>query len=208
MHCIEADPILSKKLIEATDNANSQITVHNIALSDGNHEKVKFFSHKTRDQEGSLFLRENSGSYNENIVQASSLDSLGLSDVKLVKIDVEGAEFDVINGGKNTIQVNQPLVSVELSRFGNSDLNYSPSEFLTLIDDIGCRLYNLTGDLVSLQTWMSHDFFMNHMNWIVAKDSSAEFFVNDQLRTLAESFCWGATDQVPYPFKLVDHPIS
>ena len=52
VHCIEADPILSKKLIEATENSNPQIFVHNIALSDGNHDKVKFFSHKTRDQEG------------------------------------------------------------------------------------------------------------------------------------------------------------
>ncbi len=58
VHCIEADPTLSKKLIKATQNLNLQIIVHNIALNDGNHEYVKFFSHKNRDQEGSLFLRE------------------------------------------------------------------------------------------------------------------------------------------------------
>ncbi len=140
-------------------------------------------------------------------MRASSLDFLDLPKVKLIKIEVEGAEFDVIKGSKTTILENQPLVSVELTRFGNSDLNYSPSEFLALIDDIDCRLYNLTGDLVSIQNWINHDFFMNHMNWIVAKGSSAEDFANNQLRKLAETFYWGATDQVPYPFKLVDHPI-
>jgi FkbM family methyltransferase len=208
VHCVEADPTLSSNLFKAVKNSPYQILVYNLALSNGEVKRINFYSHATRDQEGSLFLREDIDSYTENTVEASSLDSLDIRNVKFVKIDVEGAEFDVLKGAKKTIRVDKPLISIEISRFGKSDLNYSPSQFLELLDEMGCNLYNLVGDLIILEDWMNYDFFMNHMNWIVVKGSSAEIFLKATVNGLAEAFCWGATDQVPYPFKLIDHPIS
>lgn len=207
VHCIEADPQLSRQLSKAAAQSDYRIFVHNLALNDGQVEKVNFFSHKTRDQEGSIFLREDISSYTENSVDAASLDSLNVSNVKLIKIDVEGAEFDVLRGAQQTIQMNKPLISVELTRFGGNNVNYSPTDFLKLVDILGCNLYNLTGEKVGLLDWMNKDFFMNHMNWIVVKESAAESFIHKSLKNLAMSFCWGATDLVPYPFKLIDHPI-
>ncbi len=208
IHCIEADPSLSRNLQEAAEQSKYQFFVYNLALSDGEPNSAIFFQHKTRDQQGSLFLRESEGNYTKTNVSTASLDSIKLPKVKFIKIDVEGAEFDVLKGSANSIKRDEPLISIELTRFGNSDLNYTPSRFLGLLDEIGCDLYNLTGDLITIDTWNDSHFFMNHMNWVVHRESSAAEFVLSKMKNLSETFCWGATEEVPYPFHLLDHPVS
>lgn len=46
-------------------------------------------------------------------VEAKRLDSLGLKDVSFIKIDVEGFELDVIEGGLDTILASRPLIQIE-----------------------------------------------------------------------------------------------
>lgn len=41
------------------------------------------------------------------------LDSLGLSDVTLIKIDVEGGEMDILRGARETIQRDRPVLYIE-----------------------------------------------------------------------------------------------
>ena len=47
-------------------------------------------------------------------VQMISLDSLQLSDVSVMKIDVEGAEDRVIEGARETIQSCKPTIIIEI----------------------------------------------------------------------------------------------
>ena len=49
-----------------------------------------------------------------NIVEVRSLDSYNLKNVSIIKIDVEGAENMVLNGAKQTIIRNQPVILIEI----------------------------------------------------------------------------------------------
>ena len=87
IHCVEADPALAKNLQEAADQSNYQFFIYNLALSDGKTNGAIFFQHKTRDQEGSLFLRENENNYITTNVDTASLDSLKLSKIKFFELN-------------------------------------------------------------------------------------------------------------------------
>lgn len=49
-------------------------------------------------------------------VPVRSLDSYGLTDVALMKIDVEGAELGVIRGAERTIRASHPILLVEIEQ--------------------------------------------------------------------------------------------
>ena len=47
-------------------------------------------------------------------VELKTLDSYGFDDVDIIKIDVEGHEFDVVQGAEQTIIKNRPVVQLEM----------------------------------------------------------------------------------------------
>lgn len=57
--------------------------------------------------------------FNKTEVSIMHGDSLNLPNIDLIKIDVEGAELDVIRGLTNTITKNKPVLLVENSDFHN-----------------------------------------------------------------------------------------
>lgn len=74
---------------------------------------------------GSLELKQNDKnefigqaiSYDEQkmrVVQSISLDSLNLSRIDLIKLDVEGMEVSVLNGAHETILQNKPVLLIEI----------------------------------------------------------------------------------------------
>jgi FkbM family methyltransferase len=54
-------------------------------------------------------------------VEARTLDSYGFTDVRILKIDTEGTEMEVIEGGRETILRNRPALIVELLTGAHAD---------------------------------------------------------------------------------------
>jgi len=54
-------------------------------------------------------------------VKMRTLDSYGFEDVRAVKIDTEGSEMDVIEGGRETIRRDRPVLIVELLTGAHAD---------------------------------------------------------------------------------------
>ena len=88
------------------------------ALSDSDSEMILYNSE--RHNFGGFSLHFYDGSKGENksfIVQdkitTKTLDSLNLSNISMIKIDVEGHENSVLNGGIETIKRNQPIIFIE-----------------------------------------------------------------------------------------------
>lgn len=51
----------------------------------------------------------------KNSIKIFNLDKLKIKNVSLIKIDVEGSEFDVLKGSKNTIRYFSPTLFIEVS---------------------------------------------------------------------------------------------
>ncbi|MFC4550040.1 MULTISPECIES: FkbM family methyltransferase [Halorussus] len=95
-----------------------------------NLTNVEVFNEALSDQQGNLQIDDVEVEENQNFganeldgaiehatsstsVEVSTLDDLDLADCKLLKLDVEGAEADILRGGDETIRAHKPVVFAE-----------------------------------------------------------------------------------------------
>ena len=98
----------------------STCTVHDCALSDVQgktelsvvleagipiHGKGKILNASDSDKD-----------YDVQKIQTETLDSQGISNIGFIKIDVEGHEESVIRGGLKTLEVNKPVLVIEIEK--------------------------------------------------------------------------------------------
>ena len=72
-----------------------------------------------------------------NDVQKITLDSLNLINIDFIKIDVEGNEFDVIEGATNTILRNKPIIEFEYNNLAKSLCNVQYKDIELYLNNIG-----------------------------------------------------------------------
>lgn len=150
---------LCERLERGAQASQHDIRVIQVALGDSTSFGEADFFRPSADQEGSLFLRSaDATGLRVEKVEVRSLDSFRLP-ANFIKIDVEGAERRVLEGARDTIHRHQPLICREITRIGDSRLEYSPKAFLDQVDELGLILYNLVGVPVSLGNWENQDFF-------------------------------------------------
>jgi len=96
------------------------------------HKKENIILHKTglgsceqyvnfsvSKSSGSSFVERHNNPKNKNI-KITSIDDQNIIDVDLIKIDVEGYEFEVLQGAKNTLKTYKPLLIVEIHKTSNN----------------------------------------------------------------------------------------
>lgn len=96
-------------------NGYSNITAYNIALGDHSNflqmENPDYFNEDTINI-GNAHLNAYTQKY--NIVEVRTLDSYKFSNVAVIKIDVQGYEPFVLDGAKETIRNNRPVIFIEV----------------------------------------------------------------------------------------------
>lgn len=113
--CYSFEPDIEnfKLLIENTKGLD--VLSYNIGLSD----KFDVMGiHRNTDNMGMNKLIEG------NEISVNKLDSLGIGSVKLIKIDVEGMEYEVVKGAEETIRQFNPALFIETDK---------PQEILKLL---------------------------------------------------------------------------
>lgn len=82
-------------------------------------------------------------------VEVTTLDAavrdMGLQKVNLVKIDVEGAEGEVLRGAQETLRRFRPLLVMEVDRLREEAWGDSPQAILADLEQHGYALYTLEG---------------------------------------------------------------
>ena len=110
-------------------NNFSNINVLNKAAMDIDNKKM-IFNESEKDWESSFI--SNKFSVKKKIeIESITIDKLLTNKnldnkLLLLKIDVEGADFNVLEGAKNTIKIRKPLIIIEFSKyiFNNEKFNY------------------------------------------------------------------------------------
>jgi len=154
----EPNPAVTAKM---SGHLGANVQIHPKALSDANGTQRLFLSGGGEGLEGQSSLLTEDPSTPSIDVELITIDGLGLRDIRLVKIDVEGFEYRVLKGGEATITRDHPVLVVELEvQFGD----IYPS--LDLVTNWGYKGKYFCGN-----------------RWV---DFGLEQFVNDQKNFLAE----------------------
>jgi FkbM family methyltransferase len=96
---------------------SSRINVHVVALGARAGELTLNIPVRDGNPERSLAsFRAAEGDVTRLIVPIKKLDDYGFTDVTMIKIDVEGFESDVIEGARETIEREKPLLLVEIEQ--------------------------------------------------------------------------------------------
>ena len=66
-----------------------------------------------------------------------------IQNVKLIKIDVDGAELKIFKSGKNFFKKNKPYIIMELAPYLYPELGYNYIDLLNEIKLIGYKFYSL-----------------------------------------------------------------
>jgi FkbM family methyltransferase len=103
----------------------SNVILHEYALSNVESESV--MSTKDSNSGMSSLLNRRFKGKNEVVVKTKILDSFDLPKIDFMKIDVEGFEKEVLEGGRETIMRDKPIIYVEIWK----NKLESTSEFIT-----------------------------------------------------------------------------
>lgn len=152
-HVVAFEPMVDhyECLKENTKQFNN-VEIHNCGLS--NESKTMRGAYRTGKNSGSFQLladdykvnpRKNSKVYE---IPSRRLDEFELTDVDLIKIDVEGWEFEVLKGAKETIKRCRPTLMIEFTGGDShkSMRSYNVEDYYALIQELGYRDVASAGD--------------------------------------------------------------
>ena len=143
---VEASPRVFEYLrynIELNECKN--IFAENLALSTADNEQLPFYSPEEKFGKGSLSaVYTDKAEYVNTITLDTLKNKYKLSNVDYIKIDVEGYEHSVFEGGKNLLSLqNAPVILFEFADWAeNTANNTRAGDAQRLLSRIGYRLYN------------------------------------------------------------------
>lgn len=152
VHAFEPVSETYSKLLWAVrrNSLENIVTCHNCALSDVDAYVDMVFDRESTNMGAAHFAADTKESPDlcfQRVMTRRLDDVLGRTPIDFVKIDVEGAEWLVIQGGGNIFQDQKPIVMIEF--FASQLENVSkvtPDFLLSRLMDMGFEPYELTGE--------------------------------------------------------------
>jgi len=128
-------------------NPALRIIPHQMGLSD-KPGRLKLYSNDNHNEGvNTLFPDPTRGSKVLEEIELNTLDleveRLALNKIDLIKIDVEGAELMVLNGGKSTIAKHRPILFLEFNEEAFLTAGYSSADILSLLEKFGYKFYKI-----------------------------------------------------------------
>ncbi len=181
--CIEADPLRMQHLRQFASKwetmSTNRITVIHAAAAE-KEGKVEFFT-TDENVSGGLFVHgwgatgvKNSVQWTNFEVDCITLDNL-FKDLKpdLVKIDVEGAEYRVLEGARGILEKGKCRFLVEIHPWGDKCVKKAPSDVFRLFKQFG------------------YDFRRTHRHWLFEKsDQRFKIFLKCKLICIVMEHAW------------------
>ena len=136
------------------NNLEDKVKVFNVALSD-KVETLKFFIPRTSGSSATsarLLHPEEENRIEE--VNCQTLDSFihtkKIDSCDLLKIDVEGAELQVLNGAILTIDRFKPIIFTELLRKWSAVYGYHPNDVIKLLRELNFHCFSVNTSLTEI----------------------------------------------------------
>lgn len=148
VHAIEPQPQLAARLRTWVP---SHVTVHETAIGDEVGRALLGRPDATPGNDGLASLRDGATALDSVEVEITTIDALDLSNVGLMKIDVEGHELPALRGAEATMSRDRPRLMIEIEQ---RHLDHPISD---VFDWLAER--NYTGHLLRADRWEPLDGF-------------------------------------------------
>lgn len=121
------------------------IDYRNLAISEVPGKFINFYE-SYNDWESSATHNKFKNNKTVNIETTTIDQELSKKDlsnfVVIIKLDIEGNEFNAIQGGKDTILKYEPLIIIELSIYNFNNQNYNFTFFRKFLNDFKYKIYD------------------------------------------------------------------
>lgn len=82
----------------------------------------------------------------------------GASKVDVIKIDVEGYEYEALKGAEGVLKNSHPVIFMEFSPvFYIQENSEKPQKLISFLKDLGYSFFRLEGESISLESWIQED---------------------------------------------------
>lgn len=136
------------------------VKIFNVALSDSSGI-VDFYENETSPEESGLKIRiYNKKDANVLIqkVNATTLEQTASEFLKIdyIKIDAEGAEIQILNGGRNVIKKHKPIISIEYGYPSYSVYGLSKESLYDFCLSMDYNIFDIYGNIIpTLDMWLA-----------------------------------------------------
>lgn len=138
-------------------------TIHETALSNQSGKTSFAFATGTPEESGLIerqFNHPELAKVRQITVMVNRLDDMvtaqGLPDPHYIKIDVEGAELDVLDGARDTLARARPILSVEYGAPGYAPYGHQAMDLWQFADSAGYAVFDLFGyPLTTPEAWLT-----------------------------------------------------
>jgi FkbM family methyltransferase len=147
VHSFEPNPQTFQLLqYNVQANALTNVRLNQVALADVS--KVATIQAGPADNIGTCSLGIVRNSKNHFVVQCQSLDSYieenRITDVHVIKIDVEGSELHVLRGAQGVLSRSKPQIIIEFEERNQCRFGFSCSQLGQFLTDLGYELFQIT----------------------------------------------------------------
>ena len=143
--------VLKQNLLNFTHKSK----IYEIALSDKEGTMPLYNSQAGNFGGFSLHSYSNGSSFMINpSINVITLDSLNLNNISMIKIDVENHENEVLEGAKQTILRNKPIIFIENLFYGYPNVCPNPNPHQKIFDELNYQRIetNILGGFMDLWT--------------------------------------------------------
>jgi len=150
VHSYEPNPFWHKNLEKLSKyNFYRNINIHSVGLSNESNPEKKFYIDQREGAQASTYDSENITHeefinhvhYVETISAVKKIDDFNFNNVNFIKIDVEGHEYAVLEGGVNTIAKYRPTIIFEFFiNDSNTDLRSMKEKMISFFNKLNYQL--------------------------------------------------------------------
>ena len=176
VHSFEPNPIIFKYINKNLKKFIKNIHLYNFALSNQNktinlkipirnsNSNKEIFEEYYEMGRATIHNENNFENYENFEIQTKTIDELSFDNkISFIKIDVEGHELEVIEGAKNTIKKDKPILLVEIEK---QYTKKEVAESINFINSLGYKSYffdkkdlKSTNELNNLDSFNNFIFF-------------------------------------------------
>lgn len=151
-HGVEPNPSLWVRweTHQKINNTGGRCILYRAGLASIDEDSVFYVPTVTGSGGGSVMILHPEEPQGEITVSLRTPDSLGLpKELSLVKIDVEGAEYDVVRALESRLSESKPTVVIELLRKWMAQFNSHPQDVVKLLRGLGYESFAVGGDVIT-----------------------------------------------------------